>query len=400
MLKGSRGAGIGTAKHWAGKTLDLIDHALSARANTQPYEESPTLASRFELCHSPAELRIFQAMLRILNFFSRYLYPLVVLALAILLQASLAQNSTAAQETTHKPGATKEPSGIVSVPASNDSEQKSTQQSNSSRLVLGPGDEVEITVYGAPDLSGHTRVSADGNISMPLVGYIRIAGLTSSEAEGAIEGQLRQNNIVNDPQVSVFVKEYSSGGVSVVGEVAKPGSYSTFGPHRLFDVLQAAGGLTEKAANQAVISHRGSDNSETVELSKDPAKMAERNIELQPGDTVVVPAAPIVYVLGEVVKPGGYVLGSSGGVTVLRVVAAAGGPTRYASVGGTKMLRRTPNGLQEVPVPLKNLLRAKAPDMPLEPDDIIFVPNSRFKEAVNAGALVTSLGSVALYRIP
>jgi polysaccharide export outer membrane protein len=380
--------------------VDLIDPALSARANTQPAEESPTLTSRFELCHSLAELRIFQAMLRILNFFSRYSYPLVVLALAILFQASLAQNSTAAQETTHKPDATKEPSGIVSVPAGNDSGQKSTQQSNPSRLVLGPGDEVEITVYGAPDLSGHTRVSADGNISMPLVGYIRIAGLTSSEAEGAIEGQLRQNNIVNDPQVSVFVKEYSSGGVSVVGEVAKPGSYSTFGPHRLFDVLQAAGGLTEKAANQAVISHRGSDSSETVELSKDPAKMAERNIELQPGDTVVVPAAPIVYVLGEVVKPGGYVLGSSGGVTVLRVVAAAGGPTRYASVGGTKMLRRTPNGLEEVPVPLKNLLRAKAPDMPLEPDDIIFVPNSRFKEAVNAGALVTSLGSVALYRIP
>ena len=74
-----------------------------------------------------------------------------------------------------------------------------------------------------------------------------VAGLTSSEAEGAIEGQLRQNNIVNDPQVSVFVKEYTNSGVSVAGEVIKPGSYSTLGPHRLFDVLQAAGGLTEKA---------------------------------------------------------------------------------------------------------------------------------------------------------
>jgi polysaccharide export outer membrane protein len=128
--------------------------------------------------------------------------------------------------------------------------------------------------------------------------------------------------------------------------------------------------------------------------------VAESNIELQPGDTIVVPAAPIVYVLGEVVKPGGYILGSSGGVTVLRVVAAAGGPTRTAGVGGTKMLRRTPNGLQEVPVPLKNLLRAKTPDIPLEPDDIIFVPNSRFKEALNLGALAGTLGTVALYRIP
>jgi polysaccharide export outer membrane protein len=224
--------------------------------------------------------------------------------------------------------------------------------------------------------------------------------MTSSEAEEAIEAQLRQNNILHDPHVSVFARGYGSSAVSVVGEVVKPGSYSTLGPHRLFDVLQAAGGLTEKAANRAVITHRGSDDPITVELSKDPVEMAKHNVEIKPGDTVVVPGAPIVYVLGEVVKPGGYVLGSSGGVTVLRVLAAAGGPTRYAAVGGTKMLRRTPKGLQQLPVPLKNLLRAKAPDMPLEPDDIIFVPNSRFKEALNVGALAGTLGTVALYRIP
>jgi polysaccharide biosynthesis/export protein len=285
------------------------------------------------------------------------------------------------------------------VPVTAPSAQTASRAS-SSVPVLGPGDELEVTVYGAPDLSRHTRVSADGNISMPLIGYVRVAGLTSSEAEGAIEGRLRENNVLNDPQVSVFVKEYTSSGVSVVGEVVKPGSYSTLGPHRLFDVLQAAGGLTEKAANRAVISHRGSETPTTVELAKDPGKMAQNNVEVQPGDTVVVPAAPIVYVLGEVSKPGGYVLGSGGGATVLRVVAAAGGPTRGASVGGTKMLRRTQNGLQQIPVPLKNLLRAKAPDMPLEPDDIIFVPSSHLKEVLNATALANTLGTVALYRIP
>ena len=128
--------------------------------------------------------------------------------------------------------------------------------------------------------------------------------------------------------------------------------------------------------------------------------MAQSNVEIQPGDTVVVPGAPIVYVLGEVNKPGGYVLGSGGGVTVLRVVAAAGGPTRGASLGGAKMLRRTPNGLQEVPIPLKKILSAKAPDVPLEPDDIIFVPNSKMKEILNGGVLATTLGTAALYRIP
>jgi polysaccharide export outer membrane protein len=339
-------------------------------------------------------------MPRILNFFSNCSHVLVLLGVAVLLQVSSAQNSNPAQDAAPKKDAPTEPSGSAGVPPGNSSEQKNPQQTDSSALVLGPGDEVDVSVYGAPDLSGHTRVSSDGNISMPLIGNIRVGGMTSSEAEGAIEAQLRQNSILNDPHVSVFAKGYANSGVSVVGEVVRPGTYSTLGPHQLFDVLQAAGGLTEKAANRAVISHRGGDDPITVELSKDPVEMARHNVEIKPGDTVVVPGAPIVYVLGEVGKPGGYVLGSGGGVTVLRVVAAAGGPTRNASVGGTKMLRRTPNGLTQVPVPLKNILRAKAPDLPLEPDDIIFVPNSRWKEALNAGALATTLGSVALYRIP
>jgi polysaccharide export outer membrane protein len=339
-------------------------------------------------------------MLRILNFLSHRSDLVIVLGITVLFQVSSAQNNAAAQDTPHKQDATAAPAGIVGQPLGNSSGQKKPQQADSSALVLGPGDEVEIAVYGAPDLSEHTRVSAEGNISLPLVGYVRVAGLTSSEAEGAIQAQLRQNNILNDPQVSVYVKEYTSGNISVAGEVAKPGAYSALGPHRLFDVLQAAGGLTEKAANRAVISHRGSEKPMTVELPKDPAQMALNNVEILPGDTVVVPAAPIVYVLGEVNKPGGYVLNSINGVTVLRVFAAAGGATRAASVGGTKMIRNTPSGLKELQVPLKNILRAKAPDMPVQADDIIYVPSSRIKEVLNAGALATTLGTVALYKIP
>jgi polysaccharide export outer membrane protein len=89
----------------------------------------------------------------------------------------------------------------------------------------------------------HARVNADGNISMLLVGYIHVAGLSSSEAEGTIEGRLRNENILNDPQVSVYVKEYTSSGISVAGEVTRPGVYSALGPHRLFDILQMSGGL-------------------------------------------------------------------------------------------------------------------------------------------------------------
>src|SRR5713226_8434339 len=332
------------------------------------------------------------------NFLSHFSNLVLVLAVIELLQVAPAQNPAPTQDAIHQGGTTTEHSGAQPLAA--ESEQKTTPHTDSSALVIGPGDEVEVTVYGAPDLSQHTRVSTEGNISMPLIGYVRLAGLSSSEAEEAIEAQLRQNNVVNNPQVSVFVKEYTSGGISVAGEVSKPGVYSALGPHRLFDILQAAGGLTEKAASTVTISHRGGANPIMVELPKDPGELSRANVELFPGDTIVVPSAGIVYVLGEVNKPGGYVLNSTGGVTLLRVVAAAGGPTHAASVGGTKMIRRTSTGLEELPVPLKELMHAKVPDIPLQADDIVYVPSSRLKAAVNASALLSTLGTTALYRVP
>jgi polysaccharide export outer membrane protein len=343
-------------------------------------------------------------MYRTPKFFTRVLSLALILLVFGVVNQAVGQDSKPSQDTGHQQASTQQPELSKEAPApaaqSAPDANATPIESHSSAMTLGPGDELDVAVYGAPDLSGHTRVSSDGNISMPLVGYIHLAGLTSTEAEATIEGHLRQANVVVDPQVSIFVKDYISSGVSVMGEVAKPGTYSTLGPHRLFDVIQAAGGPTEKAANRAIITHRGSDSPITVEMSKDPAQIAQSNVDIQPGDTVVVPPGAIVYVLGQVGKPGGYVLGSGNGVTVLRVVAAAGGPTKDASLGGARMIRRTPNGLQEVPVPLKNLLRAKTADVPLQPDDILFVPNSRFKEFVNAGALLTGLGTVALYRIP
>jgi polysaccharide export outer membrane protein len=340
-------------------------------------------------------------MQRNLNFPSHFLKLIVVLVLGGLPQLTLAQNADAPPgATTRQGGATAEPSGLVSQPGVALSEQSASAQTTSSTPVLGPGDEVEVTVYGAPDLSGRTRVGTNGNISMPLVGYIHVAGLSSSEAEEIVEARLRQNHVVNNPQVSVYVKEYTSSGISVAGEVSKPGVYSALGPHRLFDILQAAGGLTDRAASTVTISHRGDVDPVSVDLPKDPGELSRVNVDLLPGDTLVVPRAGIVYVLGEVSKPGGYVLNSTGGVTLLRVVAAAGGPTHSAAVGGTKMLRRTPNGLQEIPVPLKDLLRAKVADIPVQADDIIYVPSSRMKAMVNAGALISTLGTTALYRIP
>jgi polysaccharide export outer membrane protein len=341
-------------------------------------------------------------MQRVLNLLFRLSSLVVVLFVFGFLQLTVAQNSNPPQD----PGANGDPARPADTareplaPPAGTSEKTSRIEASSSALVLGPGDEADVTVYGAPDLSGHTRVGADGNISIPLIGYVRVAGLSSSEAEAAIETQLRQNNVVNDPRVSVFVKEYTSSGISVAGEVAKPGFYSAVGPHRLFDVLQAAGGPTEKAASKVVISHRDQTETTTLDISKDPAAMAASNVVLQPGDTIVVPKAGIVYVLGEVTRPGGYVLNSSGGITVLQIVAVAGGPTHVASPGKTRLLRRTANGFQEQIIDVKKLLRGKALDVTVRNEDILFIPSSALKTAMNTGALLGTAATAAIYRVP
>jgi len=331
---------------------------------------------------------------------ARFFSLMVLLGILGLFQTASGQDSSRPQSATHESDTATEPSEIVTQPLAVPSDQKTTTQAASSALVIGPGDDLEITVYGAPDLSGHTRVSAAGNITMPLIGDIRIAGLSSSEAEAAIETQLRQKSIVNNPQVSVYVKEYTSSGISVAGEVAKPGFYSALGSRRLFDVLQAAGGPTDKAANEVVISHRDQKDATTVYISKDPAEMAASNVDLQPGDTVVVPKAGIAYVLGEVTRPGGYVLNSTGGITVLQVVAVAGGPTHVASAGKTRLLRRTENGFQEQRIDLKKLLRGKAHDVSVRNEDILFIPNSAIKTALNAAALLSIASTAAIYHVP
>ena len=328
------------------------------------------------------------------------LLSLVVLAIFCFLQVTAAQNGGLPQDAAYQDDKATEPLAPTTQPSVAAPKEAKRIETNASALVLGPGDEVQVTVYGAPDLSGRSQVSADGNISMPLIGYVRVAGLSSSEAEGAIAAKLRQNKVVNYPQVSIYVKEYGSSGISVTGEVAKPGLYSALGPHRLFDVLQDAGGTTDKAASMVMISHRDQKDETTVHISKDPAEMATSNVELQPGDTVVVPKAGIVYVLGEVTRPGGYVLNSTGGITVLQVVAAAGGPTHLASAGKTRLLRRSENGFQEQAVDLKKLLRGKSQDVSVRDQDILFIPSSGVKTALNSSALVATVGAAAIYHVP
>jgi polysaccharide export outer membrane protein len=267
---------------------------------------------------------------------------------------------------------------------------------------IGIGDLVNITVYGAPDLATEARVSGTGTITLPLIGSVHIAGLTAEQAQQLISSRLRDRELVRDPQVSVFEKEYASGGISVMGEVQKPGIYNLMGERRLLDAISAAGGTTPRAGRAVTISHSAHPNVPViVDLDYfDPSKSPAGNVEVFPGDTVVVSRAGIVYVVGAVAKPAGFVIENEGKITVLQAVALAGGTLRTSSLKSAKILRGTPNGMLEIPIPLNKILEAKAADTPLQAQDILFIPNSAAKQAAITAsqAAVAVATGLAIYR--
>jgi polysaccharide export outer membrane protein len=253
-------------------------------------------------------------------------------------------------------------------------------------MLVGPGDLLRITVLGAQDFDQELRVSSSGNATLALIGSVHIAGLTTEQAGELIRKRLIDGGFFSDPQVAIFEKEYATQGVSVLGEVQKPGVYPLIGPHRLFDVLSQAGGTTPKAGMQVTITRQNDLHSpQVVTMSSDPLKNNEA----------------IIYVVGDVHKPSGFVMESSG-MTVLQALAMAEGPNGTAALNVSKIIRRGPSGPSEVHIDLKKMLAAKAPDLRLEADDILFVPRSAAKNAgvQTLDAIVRVATGVAVYRVP
>ena len=259
----------------------------------------------------------------------------------------------------------------------------SNQHVANTSLQLGVGDLVEMSVYGVPELATKTRIASNGDMYCPLIGYTHVAGLTAEEAQKLIETRLA--DFVKSPHVSVFVTEYASEGASVLGAVMRPGVYPVLGQQHLFDLISAAGGLNERAGRSLSVTHRSDpDKAITIDITRNLQDNPDTNIAVFPGDTIIVRKADIVYVVGDVAKPSGLMM-EAGNLTVLQAVALAGGTTRTAKLSGAKILRKGPGGgMTETPVELKKILQAKAPDLQLQPDDILVVPSSTGK--VIAGA--------------
>lgn len=246
-------------------------------------------------------------------------------------------------------------------------------------LRLEAGDLIEITVYNVPELNTKSRISSTGDVYLPLVDYVHIAGMTAEQAEAAIQKRLADGGFVKNPHVSVFVEESASQGASVMGEVTRPGIYPVLGQRRLFDLISAAGGLTEKAGRSVSVTQRDQpDTPVTVAVSRNMADTPESNISVLPGDTIIVRKADVVYVVGDVGRPSGFIM-DSGHLTVLQAIALAGGTGRTAKIGGARIIRKGPDGMTETPLHLKQILEAKAPDLPMQADDILFVPTSASK---------------------
>ena len=263
---------------------------------------------------------------------------------------------------------------------------------------LGTGDLLEISVYNVPELTTKSRLGNTGDVYLPLVDYVHLAGLTVEEAQALIEKRLSDGGFVKNPHVTLNVDQSVSQGASLLGEVARPGVYPIIGEPRLFDVISAAGGFTSSAGRSITVTHRNqSDKPVTVPLSRKLSDNPASNISVSPGDTILVHKADVVYVVGEVGRPSGFTMDSDN-LTVLKVVALAGGTTRFAKMNDVRIIRKGPNGMTETPVQLKKMLQAKVADIPLKADDILFVPSSLSKvvmtRSVDAAVQAASAASI------
>jgi len=334
-----------------------------------------------------------------------------------------------------------------------------SSESRASEYRIGPEDLLDISVFEAPELNRSLRATSSGEISLPLLGMVRAAGLTPRQLESVLEELLRRT-YMKDPHVGVFVHEMQSHAVSVFGAVSKPGVFQVRGTKTVIEILSMAEGLAPDAGDTVMVmrnaglpgnaqlneaneteppgaapvdretsdSARGEQSSTTAasassttpapSTSPGPPHGASTvtinlkallesgdpsiNVPVFPGDVVTVTRAGLVYVVGEVKKPGGFALKSNENISVLQALALAEGLTRTSKKSQARIIRtEAASGQQtEIAVHLGKILAGKAQDLMLRPKDILFVPNSTARSALGRGAeaAVSIVGGVIIYR--
>lgn len=267
-------------------------------------------------------------------------------------------------------------------------------------LLIGPGDLVQIHVFDTPELDQAVRVTDAGTIPLTLGGDVTITSQTPAEASHKIEKVLMDGRFLLHPRVSVVVTQFATQKVAVIGEIRQPGAYSIDTTRSVIDVLSLAGGLTELADRKITIERHGSHEKVMYFVANQAEAALDSAVMVTPGDTVYVPKAGLVYVLGDVARPGGYTMTNNDAqITVLQLVARAGGTNHSAVPSRAKLIHKTGNGYSESPLPLSAIQKGKQPDLLLEANDIIYVPFSYLRNfGMQATGIAGSVGSAAIYK--
>jgi polysaccharide export outer membrane protein len=270
-----------------------------------------------------------------------------------------------------------------------------------SKLKIAPGFLLNIQAYDEAELSGEFRVDNSGNIAFPLAGSIHVADNTLDGARRLIEDRLISEQILTRPQITVNIEQYAPFIVAVMGEVQAPGRVQLLAPHSLLDVLSQVGGETPLAGSEVQVRHLV-DGRLTIDAypygrTTDGSSIA--NVMLHDGDTVIVSRAGIVYVLGAVIRPGGYSMQEDGKLDVAQALSLAYGTTLTAAVTSIRVIRRNSDGTYvEYPVDYKKVSEGKQMPLHLQAQDIVYVPVSKLKSvAVSGMSIIDEATYAALY---
>jgi len=316
-------------------------------------------------------------------------------------------------QTAAQPSAPAPMSEVVS--ATNDRIAQLAQASGvkQGEYLIGSGDLLSVEVFDVPELSRDVRVSETGYIALPLVpAKIRAQGLTPFQLQDKLAELLQTNGLISTPQVSVAVKEQHSQPITVIGEVKNPMVIQALRKTTLLEVLSQAGGITDTAGNTVIITRPPQQASSPDDSGEPPVTTPSQtftisladvlesgdprfNVPLVGGDVVAIPRAGIIYVVGAVNHPGGFVIQNDRDrMTALKMLSLAGGATNTAKPKDAIILRKNPDTgkRDEVPVDLKKIMHSPTQDVPLQASDIMFVPDSNGKRVLNrAGDIALTL---------
>jgi len=273
-----------------------------------------------------------------------------------------------------------------------------------SELRIEPGDLLSVNVYDTPEFSNSYRVDLAGDVTLPLCGKVNVRGLTLPEAAKRLEAALKDGQILNQPQVNLDVQQYAGQYVTVIGEVGIPGRVSLIAPTTLGEILVQSGGVTPMAGAHIKI-RRGADDTapeQEVPYSRNQGTRETASILVRPGDTVIVPRAGIVYVLGAVTRPGGYVMQEDGKLNVAEALALSGGTTLMAKTGGLRVIRRNPDGtVLDFPISYDAIAKGTQTPLALQAQDIVYVPTSKIKAILsNTQSIIGQAASAAIVTHP